>query len=1146
MRLVLPTGNTAQLKFAKFSPDGRFALSISEDVSFRLFDVQSGKELRDFKGHVDLIQSAEFSQDGKRILTASVDQTARIFDVITGQEISIFKGHLGKLNSAVFSPDGKTILTSSDDNTSRIFEIKSGKELKIFNNHSDAVQKAIFSPNGMLVVTASFDRTAIVHNVITGKTIQVLRGHSAGIKDVLFSKDGKILITTGYDETCRIYDVQSWELIKVLRGHKDDIMSTEISPDGKTILTSSWDRTARLFDLLTGTTMRVFESQTGWINSAVFSPDGNSILVASYDNSILIYEASTGLVKNVLKGHNGPVMSAVYSIDGKMVLSASKDQTARIFYLESSRQTLTLKGYSKNIDRAIFDPLGKVVLTVNNDEFIVQIIDLQNGNLLHDLKGHSDLIETVLFSSDGNKVITGSWDSTARIFDLKTAAVKVLFGNSGKITAAVFSPNNKYALISCDDGTARVFDISNGKIVLLVSNHTNGIVSANFSPDGKMFVTSSWDKTAHIYEFSSGQLLHKLRGHAGPLTGAKFSPDGRFVLTASWDKTARLFDVFTGKLLKIYSGHFGWVNSAVFSPNGKYILTSSNDNYARIFDLFSGKIIHILKGHKESIQSAEYNYSGELVMTYSIDRTISIYSSSTGGNLFGLNNNYSWVNSAVFSPNGKHGLIVGDNKIVFWDINTGNIIYQYMPLQNNNWLIKLPNSPFYMCSKDASKMIHYVTPSYKIIGFDQLDPVFNRPDIVLDSVSRYFGVYDRKIISGYHKFWVKRIKKLGLDTGNISKGEISMPTVDIFPKDVINENENLNITFRAIDLKCKLRRFNVFVNEVPIYGSTGASIAHLNSGKFDTTLKIPLSLGENKIQVSVLNELGLENFKYPIYINYEPTNNVIIQKTIFIGIAVNKFKNEKYNLTYCVKDINDLANEFTQKNTVLKLFINEDVTRDKIIGLKKYLLDSTTVHDKVIISCSSHGVLDESLDFYLATHDMNFNIPKLRGLKYEELEMILDSIPSRQKLLLLDACNSGENDKSEYLESEINRTTLETNNFFTNRGVVFEIQTENEAKFKKMNELFINVRNKTGSVIISAAGGRESALEAIFVDGEIIKNGAFSYSVLEYLKINKSQIEAITVNKLKLYVENRVYQITAGNQKPTSRQETMDLDWCLR
>jgi len=66
------------------------------------------------------------------------------------------------------------------------------------------------------------------------------------------------------------------------------------------------------------------------------------------------------------------------------------------------------------------------------------------------------------------------------------------------------------------------------------------------------------------------------------------------------------------------------------------------------------------------------------------------------------------------------------------------------------------------------------------------------------------------------------------------------------------------------------------------------------------------------------------------------------------------------------------------------------------------------------------------------------------------------------------------------------------------------------------------------------------------VDGEIIKNGAFSYSVLEYLKINKSQIEAITVNKLKLYVENRVYQITAGNQKPTSRQETMDLDWCLR
>ena len=79
-----------------------------------------------------------------------------------------------------------------------------------------------------------------------------------------------------------------------------------------------------------------------------------------------------------------------------------------------------------------------------------------------------------------------------------------------------------------------------------------------------------------------------------------------------------------------------------------------------------------------------------------------------------------------------------------------------------------------------------------------------------------------------------------------------------------------------------------------------------------------------------------------------------------------------------------------------------------------------------------------------------------------------------------------------------------------------------------MNELFVNVRNNTGSVIISAAGGLQSALEAIEVDGKEIKNGAFTFTVLEYLNQNKES--EIKVNDLKLYVEKRVEEITVGNQ----------------
>ena len=90
-------------------------------------------------------------------------------------------------------------------------------------------------------------------------------------------------------------------------------------------------------------------------------------------------------------------------------------------------------------------------------------------------------------------------------------------------------------------------------------------------------------------------------------------------------------------------------------------------------------------------------------------------------------------------------------------------------------------------------------------------------------------------------------------------------------------------------------------------------------------------------------------------------------------------------------------------------------------------------------------------------------------------------------------------------------------------------------------ELFVNVNNTTGSVILSAAGGKENALEAIEVDGKIINNGAFTYSILEYINKNKT----VSVNALKSYVEERVQEITDNRQKPTSRQEAMEVDWML-
>ena len=493
-----------------------------------------------------------------------------------------------------------------------------------------------------------------------------------------------------------------------------------------------------------------------------------------------------------------------------------------------------------------------------------------------------------------------------------------------------------------------------------------------------------------------------------------------------------------------------------------------------------------------------------------------------------------------------------NREIQIYSVKEKKIVYYLYPLLYQNWLVKLPNSPYYMCSKDASKMLHYVTPSLKVIGFEQLDPVYNRPDIVLDSIGKYFGNSDGGMIEEYRKSWEKRIDHLGLDKEQLGKGEISVPNAEIVGADLIaseNKDGKLDIKVAANDPKYPLRRFNVYVNEVPLYGSAGISIAHLKKQVWDTTVSVPLSIGENKIQVSVMNELGLENFKYPSYVRFVPqADNNIPGKTYFIGIGVDKFKDTCYNLNYCVKDVKDLSEAIgkDQKNVQVILLTNKMVTRESILKLKE-LLQNTNVNDKVIISCSSHGLLDSMKRFYLATEDVDFENPSERGIKYEELEALLDSIPARQKLLLLDACNSGENE----IEQGATLANKPKSNCEKKNGIKGNGRSNvkrNNEDFMKMNELFVNVRNNTGSLIISAAGGQQSALEGdvVKVDGKSIKNGAFTYCVLEYLKMHEGDKEALTVIQLKKYVEKRVEEITNGKQQPTSRQETMEIDWGLR
>ncbi|CAE6509641.1 unnamed protein product [Rhizoctonia solani] len=462
------------------------------------------------------------------------------------------------------------------------------------------------------------------------------------------------------------------------------------SPNGRFFAVGTKGNEILVWDSLTcRTTIGPLTRHTAPIQTIAISPDSAHICSGSSDQSLCIWDSQNGdLIAGPLEGHTDIVRSVDYSPDGRWLASGSIDNTVRIWSSQNGYANgNVLKGQGGLICSVTFSPDGSVLAT--GSDLLIHLWDPHHGRLKGDpLRGHTNVIVAVKFTPDGRHLISGSKDSTIRVWDVDSR--QTIFGPFQEQPFGIYdisiSPNGNSIASGDRDGLVRLWDMRSGSTRSLVG-HTGGM-SVAFSPDGTRLVTGSFDKSVRIWELHGPNLVgrsvdNRSGGHNDWVRSVAFSPCGTYLISGSSDMTIRIWDAQTGHSMgNPLKGHNNQVLSVGTSPDSSHIVSVSSDRVMHMWDLKSGSLEttfgpietdgHYDEQYQECWPTA-FSWDDQKLACGSYSGRIYMY--KDGKQLFVSSGSESPVSSLAFGP-GSLRFVSGHNDggILLWDTNNGERI----------------------------------------------------------------------------------------------------------------------------------------------------------------------------------------------------------------------------------------------------------------------------------------------------------------------------------------------------------------------------------------------------------------------------------------------------------------------------------------
>jgi len=440
-----------------FHPDGKRIAALMEG-ELKIWDVESGNVVHSFPGIPHIPTSLIYSSDGKRIAATGASPAITIWDAETGKELQVIKNTTDNCGVAV-SHDLKRVAYRAKQ-TVEIWDVAAGAKTHTFK--SGSAYGVAFNPTDDRLATAT-NTTIKIWQAKESQGDLTFKASTIGVGCMVMNSAGDRIATASplVETKVKVWDVRTGKLVFDLRGHKDFASSLAFSGDGKILASASRDGTTRIWDMNDGTnraTLEQSEVAPRESGEVAISPDGNFLAASDSDETVRIWNLrSQEAVCSLPAATGGMVMSLAFSPDSKQLASGSWGAEQLILWdVQSGRKIAHFPGHSGGVTAIAFDTDGQRLASGSVDSSI-KIWDLKTGRELGTLLGHTQGVSGVTFSSDGKRIASAGGDGTIRLWETKNYfEVANLTGSAESLVAVAFGPNDRTLAFASMDGMVKV------------------------------------------------------------------------------------------------------------------------------------------------------------------------------------------------------------------------------------------------------------------------------------------------------------------------------------------------------------------------------------------------------------------------------------------------------------------------------------------------------------------------------------------------------------------------------------------------------------------------------------------------------------------------------------------------------------------